>query len=122
MTLLPGSGCAGRRQLRASSEPSGTAAASSNVSPAGFGAITPRSAHGDVLRIRAALDSEDLVADSELGHGRPDVLHATGELRAGDRPPRAADAGEDTSKSVLGAAHTHRVAAGDRRRGDLDEQ
>ena len=81
----------------------------------------PAFTHGHVLRVRAALDAEHLVADPELRHGRTDLLDTARELRAGGRPPRTANAGEETGEPVLDAAHAHGVAAGDRRGVDPDE-
>jgi len=73
------------------------------------------------LPTASATDAEHLVTDPKLGHGHADLLDDARELRAGDRPPRAANAGEDTGEPVFDAAHPHRVAAGDGRGVDLDE-
>jgi len=77
--------------------------------------------HGHVLRVRATLEAGHLVADPEVRHGRSDLLDAARELRAEDRPPRAADTGEETAEPILDAAHAHGVAAGDRRGVNPDE-
>jgi hypothetical protein len=77
--------------------------------------------HGHVLGVRATGEAEHLVADCELGHGRPDLLDAAGELAAEIRPSRSADARGETGEAVVDVAHAHGVAAGDGRSGDSDE-
>jgi hypothetical protein len=79
------------------------------------------SSHDYVLGVRAALDAEHVVADSKLGHVRPDLLDAAGELHAEDRLSWTPNAGEHADEPVVGEAHAHGVAAGDRRGVDLDE-
>ena len=73
-------------KVSASSEPSGTAAACSNVSLSRLRSDHAALTHRHVLRVRAALEAEDLVAQPELGHGCADLLDDARELRAGDRP------------------------------------
>ena len=98
-------------QLIASSEPSGTAAASSYVRPAGFGAITPLS-RTVTYSVRARRGAEHLITDLKLCNRRADLLDDAGELRAVRRRPRATNAREDAGEPVLDTAHAHRLAAG----------
>ena len=58
----------------------------------------------DELRVRAALDAEDVVADRELRDVCADGLDLAGELEAEDLPLRPAEAGEEAADEVLRAA------------------